>query len=148
MSHSEKDPEAERRHEAHAAIEEDHKILRELLGRIEGSADLCQLQGLMAELKPLLVEHFEREDADTGFPDIVRSNAPDRMAVVEELAGEHDEILAMIEGLEGRIRELLEGPAAQLFREGVELAEKLRRHESRETDLLLDVMYTDMGTKD
>ena len=133
---------------AHRAIEEDHRVLRDLLGRIETSADLCALRELMHEIRPLLVAHFQRVEDDTGFPDIVRDHVPSSQHVLDELITEHRAILDGVSDLERRIHELLEGPAARLFREGVELAERLRDHERRETDLLLDVMTTDMGTKD
>ncbi len=131
--------------DAEAQLLAEHHRIRDLLRAIEASADLPELLRRLAEARPLLAAHFRAEEAADGFYDLVRSLAPRQLALLDCLQAEHRRFLAEIDGLAERVRACLAGPVAALLAEARTLAGRVRAHEAREDELLLDTLYTDLG---
>jgi hemerythrin len=130
---------------ARRRIDDEHRRLNELLRSLTHSHDPVRLQTLLGELRELLVEHFEHEEAPEGLHEIVSEGAAHRMPNLQQLFQEHREILATVDGLAAQIGSIVDG-AWREVRDGVsELAESLRRHERDEEDLFSEAFYSDLG---
>lgn len=123
----------------------EHQRIRDLLRAIEASADLPELLRRLAEARPVLAAHFLAEEAADGFYDWIRSLAPRQLGLVDCLQAEHRRFLAELDGLAERARACLAGPVAALLAEAQTLVGRVRAHEAREDELLLDALYTDLG---
>jgi hypothetical protein len=131
-----------------ATIEDEHRILRALLGRLEEMTGLEELVPGLAELRGLLAVHFAREEAPSGLHRVVDASAPHLAASVAELIDEHRECLAALDALIEAGRRCLEGPVAEV-RSGVsELCRRLHDHEAAETELLAGAVYEEVGGGD
>jgi len=130
---------------ARRRIDDEHRRLNELLRSLTHSHDPVRLQTLLGELRELLVEHFEHEEAPEGLHEIVSEGAAHRMPNLQQLFQEHREILATVDGLAAQIGSIVDGVWREV-RDGVsELAETLRRHERDEEDLFSEAFYSDLG---
>lgn len=130
---------------ARRRIDDEHRRLNELLRSLTHSHDPVRLQTLLGELRELLVEHFEHEEAPEGLHEIVSEGAAHRMPNLQQLFQEHREILATVDGLATQIGSIVDGVWREA-RDGVsELAETLRRHERDEEDLFSEAFYSDLG---
>lgn len=126
----------------------DHRRIRDLLRLMEGSRDLAELLRLLHELRGFLPAHFRGEEAPDGFYDILRRMSPRQLARVDELQREHPAFLAQIDGLADQARACLAGPVAAVLAEARALVRRVKDHETREDELLLDTIYTDLGHGD
>jgi len=135
---------------ARRRIDDEHRRLNELLRSLTHSHDPVRLQTLLGELRELLVEHFEHEEAPEGLHEIVSEGAAHRMPNLQQLFQEHREILATVDGLSAQVGSIVDGVWREV-RYGVsELAETLRpetlrRHERDEEDLFSEAFYSDLG---
>ncbi|HLE83876.1 MAG TPA: hemerythrin domain-containing protein [Thermoanaerobaculia bacterium] len=131
-----------------ATIEDEHRILRALLGRLEETTGLEELVPGLAELRSLLAVHFAREEAPDGLHRVVDASAPHLVATVVHLIEEHGECLTALDVLIEAGRRCLEGPVAEV-RSGVsELCRRLHEHEAAETELLAGAVYEEVGGGD
>jgi hypothetical protein len=128
-----------------AAIAEEHRVLRELLGRITATRDLGALLPQLGELEGLLALHFAHEEEADGLHAVVADSAPDRLPEVQRLFDEHREIARRVMELRERAEELWRGPLAEVLEGVAELADRLHRHEAAEGDLLAGALYDDLG---
>ena len=126
-------------------IEEDHHAIKEILEGLEATTDLRHLLSLLDELRSSLVEHFAREEAPEGLHEIISSMSPNTVASLQNILGEHQEILGRLDRLRVKTRACLEGPVAALLDNTATLSESLRDHEVRETRLFTDAVFTDLG---
>lgn len=134
-----------RQSETHREIEEEHRILGEILGEIVAIEEITRLRPLLDDLRVLLVSHFAREEADDGFYRVVEEFGPHLLPRVQHVLDEHRTFMTDVERLITDIDACLDGPVAEI-RKGVEtLAAGLREHEERETDLLSEAFYTELG---
>ena len=126
-------------------IEKDHHSIKEILERIDATADPNRLLSLLRELRTSLVQHFEREEAPEGMHEIVSNMSPSSAASLQNVLGEHREFLAELDALRQRAREVLDGPVAKLCAGAAALSQSLRTHEARESRLFTDAIFTDLG---
>lgn len=129
-------------------IAQQHKELRDTLARVIETTNLERLIPLLEDLRHQLRVHFADEEGEGGLADAIGESAPRHMRAVEVLFDEHREFLQTLGGLIERCQALLLGPKAEILRDVQSLSERLHEHEARETDLLTDSVYTDVGTGD
>ena len=128
-----------------ASIERDHHEIREILKRLGATTDLHVMLPLLEELRDALAEHFEREEAPGGTHEIIASMAPNTVASLQNVLGEHQVFTARLDDLIARARACLEGPLATILSDARTLTESLHDHEARETALFTDAVFTDLG---
>ena len=126
----------------------EHRRIRALLRLVEGSRDLTQLLRLLDELRGILPRHFRVEEAPDGFYDTLRRTSPRQLASLDELQREHPALLEQIDGLTDQARACLAGPVAAILAEACVLVRRVKEHEKREDELLLDTIYIDLGHGD
>lgn len=131
-----------------AKIAQQHREMRETLERVTAITSLETLVPLLKRLREQLREHFADEEGEGGLAQAVGESAPRHVRAIESLFGEHREFLESVKGLIERSEALLTGPKAKILRDVKALAERLHRHEAKETELLQDSVYTDMGAGD
>ncbi len=127
------------------AIEEDHDAIKGILERIVATSDLHALLPLFNELRVELLEHFEREEAPEGDYDLIANMAPDTVASLQNVLGEHKVFVERLDGLIERTRTCLEGPMAEILRDAGSLSQSLHDHEAREMALFNDAVFSDLG---
>ncbi len=127
------------------SIEADHDAIKEILDRIEATSDLHVLLPLLEQLRTSLLEHYEREEAPEGDYDIIANMAPDTVASLQNILGEHKVFVERLGGLIERARACLEGPLAEILRDAGSLLESLHEHEAREMALFNDAVFSDLG---
>jgi hypothetical protein len=129
-------------------IRQEHSNLKALLERVEATTDLSGLRDLVVDLRGMLGRHFVTEEEPDGFYESVAASAPHLAVRIERLLAEHAAFLADLDELVGRIESCLAGPVAELRRDAAALSKRIREHEQRETDLLSDSVYNDLGGGD
>jgi hypothetical protein len=148
------DPTAERsmtgaRDEVRDQVLEDHGQILGLVRRIEGARDVAGLLRGLQEFRSVLEGHFLAEEAPDGFYETVREVARRHLDLVAELESEHQTFLADIDRIAGLAQACLGDdpgdPAAEVFRQAMELTRRVHAHERREIEVLMDEMYTDLG---
>ena len=126
-------------------IEHDHHAIKEILERLEATMDPHLQLPILEELRMSLVEHFAREEAPEGLHDIIADMSPTQVASLQNILGEHEQFLARLASLIERTRALVRGPLAEILKDAAALSESLHDHESRETELFTDAVFTDLG---
>lgn len=126
-------------------IDDEHRRLGRLLALLSDTCDPERIEALLAELRDLLVSHFETEEAPDGLHQIVGEGAAHRLPNLQHLFDEHREVLVRVDDLRAEARACLEGPVRQLCAGVGGLAETLRRHEADEEALFAEAFYTDIG---
>ena len=127
------------------SIEREHKALKETLDRLECTSDLKILIPMLNELRARLELHFAHEEGPAGLHQVVGDSAPHLLTYMQRLFDDHQRLLTAIDGVTERARQCVDGPLAAVLRDVTTLSEALRLHEARETALLGDAMYTDLG---
>ncbi len=128
-----------------ATIDEDHREIKEILGRLHGTTDLHVLLPALEALRDALAEHFEREEEPDGMHEIISSMAPNTVASLQNVLAEHPVFTERLDGLIESARACLEGPLAEILRDTAALSESLHDHEARESALFTDAVFTDLG---
>lgn len=126
-------------------IAEEHRRLRELLGRVKETRELGPLRTVLAELRAELVEHFAHEEAAGGLHDVIDDAAPHLLERVHDLFDEHRRCLDDLDRLREQVRQTLEGPVTELLRDADRLCTFLHEHEAAETELLSGALYDEIG---
>lgn len=126
-------------------IEQEHRAIKETLGQVECVTDLKVLIPMLNELRARLELHFAREEGPAGLHQVVGDSAPHLLTYVQRLFDDHQRLLTAIDGVTERARQCADGPLAAILRDVAAFSEVLRLHETRETALLGDAMYTDLG---
>mgnify|MGYP001812270248 CR=1 FL=1 len=129
----------------HQEYFDDHRALQGVLGRLEGTSDIRLLIPLLEELHRLLLGHFAREEAPDGFQGIVEESAPHHLDKLQELMNEHKGFLQSLNEIKRSAQECVNGPMADIFKDVNGLCDRLHDHEARETRLLTEALYTDLG---
>ena len=127
------------------SIEQEHRALKETLGRLECTTDLKLLIPMLSELRARLELHFAHEEGPAGLHQVVGDSAPHLLTYMQRLFDDHQRLLSTIDGVTERARQCLDGPMAAVLGDVASLSAELRLHEARETALLGDAMYTDLG---
>ena len=127
---------------------EEHRRIKQSLDLLDKTTDLRTMVPLLQELRISLDEHFAQEEAPDGFPAMIAEPAPHHARVLDELFDEHKIILSTLDGVIANALFCLNGPLATIRREVTTICGQLRAHETRETELLTDTIYTDLETGD
>ena len=122
-----------------------HQQIREMTRRLEEAANLVELLAGLQAFRALLVPHFADEEGPDGFFDLVRTATSRHLVDVRQLEREHADLLRDIAALVDRAVACLAGPVAEILKQGGELARRVRDHEARESALLVDALYVDVG---
>ena len=144
MSEPSSDPDARVQDQLLHAHEQIYAAVRQL----EHARDLVELLESLQHFRRLIVAHFDDEETPGGFFDVVRTRSSRHLEVLERLGKDHGTFLDDLDGAAARARACLAGPVAEILKQGVQLAWRLRDHEARENRLLIDAMYTDSGEGD
>jgi hypothetical protein len=137
--------------EAQAArqrIHDEHRQLKALLETVSSARDLTTLVPLLVELRPLLGSHFAHEEAADGLREAVTGPHPRLDERVDAILAEHRTFLDDLGDILERSREVQNVTIPNLLLDVADLTRRLHDHEIRETELLTDAMYTDLGDKD
>ncbi len=126
-------------------IEDDHDVIKGLLGRLDATTDLHVLSPLLEQLRGALVDHFAREEAPEGEHELIESMAPHTVASLQNILAEHPVFVERLDDLIARAQACLKGPMAEILLDAGALAQSLRDHEARETALFTDAVFTDLG---
>lgn len=134
-------------HEAEQLLAADQRIatMARSLRSVQGLGHLAQS---LRHLRFTLEVHFASEEAPDGFFDMIRDRAGLHVARVEQLRQEHGTLLRDVDAMLDQIRACLAGPVAAIMAQASTLADRIERHEARESDLLGDAMSTDAGAGD
>jgi hemerythrin HHE cation binding domain-containing protein len=127
-------------------FEADRRIA-ELADSLRHTQGLGELARLLRHLRFTLEVHFASEEAPDGFFDMLRDRAAANVAGVEQLRHEHVLFVRDIDLIQDRVRACLAGPVAELMRQAAALADRIEKHETRESDLLGEAMSTDVGAE-
>jgi Hemerythrin HHE cation binding domain len=133
-------------HEAQRLFEADRRIA-ELAGSLRHTQGLGELACSLRHLRFTLEVHFASEEAPDGFFDMLRDRAAANVAPVEQLRHEHVTLMHDIDAIQERVRACLAGPVAEIMKQAGALADRVARHEGRESDLLGEAMSTDAGAE-
>lgn len=145
MSDADSDMRAE---EMGEQFEIDHEKIHQVARDIATARDLPELLQRLAVFRGDVTAHFRQEEAPGGFFEFVRSRSSAHLGRAHEIEREHAAFLRAIEHLDGRIRECLAGPVADILRQAGEMVEWLKRHEAAEGKLLMDTLYVDTDATD
>lgn len=126
-------------------IHDEHVALRDTLGKMERTSDLSVLLPMLRDLRTRIEVHFAREEAPSGFHEIIGESAPHLLSYLQRLFEEHRELVTDLEALTEKARICLEGPVADVLKDMAAFSQRIQVHEARETSLLGDAMYTDLG---
>lgn len=131
--------------DTHREIEEEHRALGRLLDNVVLVEEVTRLRPLLDDLRSLLARHFEREEGEEGFYKVVEEAGPHLLPKVQSITAEHDDFLADVDRLIRDIDACVAGPVAEIRRGVEKLAGDLESHEAKETELLSDSFYTELG---
>jgi hemerythrin-like domain-containing protein len=127
------------------ALLEDLRHLEEAV-RSDSKKDMAALRACLSATRAHVAEHFRMEEQN-GYMDVARQREPRLERAINGLATEHSHLR---HGLDALIDE--SEKAANLgntFRENVrKWIEQVRRHETRENDLVQDAFNLDIGPED
>ena len=131
-----------------AAISEvlqQHRAVHHLVGELRAATDLRDALRCLETLDAFLARHFEAEQAPDGFYDTILNTAPFFERRAKALIDDHGRVSTDIAGVCERVRELLDGPMADIFRDIDALSRRIIEHESGENQLLSDALYNELG---
>ena len=129
-------------------LADDHRELRLTLERVEEAKDLTTLIPLLKDLLEQLKQHFATEEAADGLPLTIGPSNPQHLRRMEQLFEEHRVFLATTAAVIERAQALLDGPKTDILKEVQHLSHDLRIHEETETEIVMDSVYSDIGSGD
>jgi hypothetical protein len=130
---------------AHTALLDDLRRLEEAACPPPGDGP-SELETRLGATQAHITDHFRFEEED-GYMDVLRKSQPHLERVIGQLADEHRELAAALAALLEQARAVreLDGKARTAVREWIA---RVRRHESRENQLVQDGFNRDIGTDD
>ncbi len=129
-------------------IARQHEQLRATLAQVGACTSLSSLLPLLQGLRAQLEAHFADEEGEDGLGAVIGETAPRHTRHIEMLFQEHRSFLGTLDDLLYRCRALLGDAEGRIFEDVKKLSEQLHDHEARETELLQDAVFTDMGVGD
>jgi len=133
--------------EGFARIDEEHRQLRGTLEALERGGDPHKLAPLLERLQHQLEHHFQEEEGPEGLSHAVQTSMPHNARLLEDLSAEHGAFLSRTSTLRHRL-DGVEAALERIQEDLVTLCGDLRRHEARETQLLTDSVFLDIGPGD
>jgi hypothetical protein len=144
LSAADADAHTRRREALHRAVGELGQELDDLAGRPEPDAD--RFRAAIRAMMRALREHVDEVEAPDGLLTEVLATAPWFAARVEQLRGEHGDLLARGNSLLGRAA--AGGDVAGLLPEARELTARVSAHRHAGTALLVDTYLLDIPQGD
>lgn len=133
--------------ESFERIDQEHRELRGTLEEMERGGDPHELASLLERLQHQLKHHFEEEEGPEGLAQAAQTSIPQNARLLEHLFEEHGAFLSRTSTLRNRL-DGVEAALARIQEDLVTLCGDLRRHEERETQLLTDSVFLDIGPGD
>jgi hemerythrin-like domain-containing protein len=129
-----------------------HTDLLDDLRRLEGAdrpasgAGPSELESRLAATQAHITEHFRFEE-EGGYMDALRKDQPHLERAILQLAAEHRELAQAVAALLEQARAVrdLDGKVRDAVREWIA---RVRRHETRENQLVQDAFNRDIGSDD
>jgi uncharacterized protein (UPF0335 family) len=134
-------------HEEEQLLAADRRIAA-MAQSLRGVQGLGHLALSLRHLRDILEVHFSNEEAPDGFFDMIRDRAGLYVERVEHLRQEHAALMHDVDAMLDQVRACLSGPVAAIRTQASTLADRIERHEARESELLGDAMSTDAGAGD
>jgi len=128
-------------------IEEQHRNLRQTLEELEEASDPKQIAILLDRVNTQLADHFAEEEAPDGFALTIANTLPQNQTRLDQIFEEHADFLNRMSLLKRQIEEI-QLSLATVRDELKYLCNDLRLHEERETRLVTDAVFTDVGPGD
>ncbi|MGM0576708.1 MAG: hemerythrin domain-containing protein [Myxococcota bacterium] len=119
-------------------IQAQHDELQGWLDRLGTAEDGHALTVLLDRLIPWMENHFAREEGPNGLVSMAEAGSPRHYELARTVVGEHGDLLRAAQALRDDPRR----PEVARF------VQRLRDHERRESELLVDMVYEDLGTGD
>ena len=112
-------------------------------------ADWCDLlRNRVANVHQVLEAHVRETEADGGFFDDVREEAPQLIHAVDKLQAEHEPLLAATVDLEREIGAGEPGDVEQVRAAGLDLIHRVLEHRHRGAELVYDAYSVDISAAD
>jgi len=130
---------------AHLALLNDLKKLEDSVDEAKGP-DLTALGVRLGATKTHILEHFRFEEQN-GYMDKVRKREPRLERTIDQLENEHRQLSQSLDSLIGKAKEatnLDHSLRNQVF----DWIASVRKHETREDELVQDAFNLDIGTED
>ena len=122
----------------------EHAMINAQMRRIATATSLEDLLGLLEDLVPSLLAHFEGEERPNGVIAAMRVAYPNANVHLRRLIDDHGRMRAELDILVARVQQMLDVQRA--IRSNVsDFMARIEDHESRESELLADLVYTDIG---
>ncbi|MCA9671671.1 MAG: hemerythrin domain-containing protein [Myxococcales bacterium] len=130
-------------------IIDDHRFIRQQLQKLESATRSDEAAELLAELSPIMSEHFKaEEEPDTGLYAIVGEAGPQHNRAIDALFAEHRDLESAVAELQTLLGERADHPLGPLGNKVKDFVSQLRQHEANETELLSVAANDDMGAAD
>jgi hypothetical protein len=136
---------AEALDQAHAALAWYLRPLEEAASATAGDG-IVELSSHLARTKTHLTEHFHFEEHN-GHMDAIREREPRLEHAVQQLTGDHRQLLQSLDALLERTQAAtsLGGPLREEVRRWIN---HVRQHEARENELVQEAFNRDIGAED
>lgn len=131
-----------------AQVHSDHDRLLVMIDEMRHTTDPTSLLLELETIDRFLTEHFAVEEGPDGLEAVLAEQAPNKVAALRRILGEHGEITATVERCLVKARACVDGPLADLQSEIAYLCAQLLAHEHRETDIIARGLYEDFGGGD
>lgn len=126
----------------------DHRIIGQLISDIASLDDPAAITKCVQQLLPVLRGHFAEEEQEIdGLHAVVERRTPQHHEALLALKQEHALLMSHAEQLLAAAR-AAKGADTELRRLGRQLRTDLAAHESRETEVFMDSIWTDFGGSD
>jgi hemerythrin len=132
-------------HQAAEHIQAQHDDLRGLVEGLRRIRDMDVLVPQLRALRQSLIRHFAQEEGPEGFRPIVTQSAPHHLDHMHRLFDEHKGFLTTLTLLVERAEAKREEERKEILEEVGMFVDRLRVHESEESQLLSETLYTDLG---
>ena len=122
----------------------EHERIEAQMRRVAAATSLADLLGLLEDLASSLLVHFEGEERPGGVIEAMRVAYPNANVHLQRLLDEHGKMRAELAVLVARVQQALDWER-NLRTTTSDFLAHIHDHESRENDLLVDLVYTDLG---
>lgn len=129
-------------------ILDDHRVIGQLISDVASLEEPAEVARCVQRLLPVLRGHFADEEQEIdGLHALVERRTPQHHEALLGLKKEHAQLLAHAEQLLAAARQP-HGAREEIRRLGRQLRTDLAAHETRETEVFMDSIWTDFGGSD